>query len=504
MGTLFWKIFGWFWAAMILVGLALFFVVTTTRPDPLPGPWRDSTGAALAAYASTSAALWEEKGAEAVADYLKQQQELSDYRLWLFDTRGTPLSQMRGESLPPLRRPPPPPVVEGLPLLGRRRPPPDNMWLEMERRAWRDKQTAFEMAGERVWAVQPVQTASGRRYFLRATLPRPRFGRPAADPRTQLLGGLLVLGMSGLVCYALVRYLTSPLITLRHATQRLAQGDLAARTGAASHGRRDEVADLGRDFDTMAERIEALVVAQRRLLGDVSHELRSPLTRLSLALALARRLVGQGARPEEIDNAFERIKRETGRLNTLIEQLLQLVRLESGETQTGHEAVDLEALVRDVVADAAFEGQESERETRLLVSDDCWTTGNADLLRSALENVTRNALRYTPPGSPVEVSLQFEMPDSETAPDETGTAVIRVRDYGEGVPPAALEQLFRPFYRVAEARDRESGGIGLGLAITERAILSHGGAVTACNAPGGGLLVELRLPASRSASNVGE
>jgi two-component system sensor histidine kinase CpxA len=214
--------------------------------------------------------------------------------------------------------------------------------------------------------------------------------------------------------------------------------------------------------------------------------------------------VGQGARTEEIDNAFERIKRETGRLNTLIEQLLQLVRLESGETETGHEAVDLDTLVRDVVADAAFEGQESERETRLVASEDCWTTGNADLLRSALENVTRNALRYTPPNSRVEVSLELESPHDETTPNEIGTAVIQVRDYGEGVPPAALEQLFRPFYRVAEARDRESGGIGLGLAITERAIRSHGGSVTACNAPGGGLLVELRLPASRSALNVHE
>jgi two-component system sensor histidine kinase CpxA len=311
-----------------------------------------------------------------------------------------------------------------------------------------------------------------------------------------------MLATSGLVCYGLVRYLTAPLVSLRAATTRLAAGDLAARTGAAEHSRRDEVADLGRDFDAMAERIEALVVAQRRLLGDISHELRSPLARLSIGLALARRYATNGAATEQIDAAFERIKRETTRLNLLIEQLLQLVRLEGDSVTSEHQTVDLEQLLREVVGDANFEVQgvhASNADRRAVLAtrcSPCRTSGSAELLRSAVENVVRNAVRYTRPDTVVEVSLHCEPAGN----GQRSTAVICVRDHGEGVPAEALENLFRPFYRVADARDRESGGVGLGLAITERAVRSHGGSVSAANEPEGGLVVQMRLPISPTES----
>jgi len=259
---------------------------------------------------------------------------------------------------------------------------------------------------------------------------------------------------------------------------------LTARTGAGARRRRDEVADLGRDFDAMAERIEDLVLAQRRLLGDISHELRSPLSRLSMALALARRAVENKSDDSEIGTALDRIKRETGRLNTLIEQLLQLVRLESGDAGLAAAPLDLEPLVREVVADADFEARGAGRSVTMLQGDSCHSSGSADLLRSAIENVVRNAARYTAPETAVEVHLICE----------ESHAVIRVRDRGPGVPPETLGELFRPFYRVADARDRESGGVGLGLAITQRAVRSCGGTVTAHNAQSGGLLVEIRLP----------
>jgi len=502
MRSLFLKIFLWFWGAMVLIGLTVFLVVTTTLPDPLPQPWRESTGAVLAAYATAAATAWEAGDRTSVDLYLREREFKSHARLQLFDDADHALSEGRE---PRWRRRSPDGSARADETPERRqwggpwsfgRPqelPSSAKWQSLRQRALRSDEAVFELAGPRVLAAQSVKIQSGRRYVIQAVLPWPRFGRPAADPRAQWLGVLVVLGVSGLVCYGLVRYLTAPMLSLRAATQRLAAGDLAARTGAAQRRRRDEVADLGRDFDSMAERIQALVMTQRQLLGDISHELRSPLARLTMALALARRHVAQGTSVEETNAALDRIKRETGRLNELIEQLLQLTRLESGEVRTDPDPVELEQLVREVVTDADFEARESNRAVQVTQTQPCQVTGSGDLLRSAVENVVRNAVRYTSPGSTVEVSLLCR----NEGLNKTNTAIISVRDHGEGVPEETLNDLFRPFYRVADARDRESGGVGLGLAITERAVRSHGGTVSAQNVPDGGLLVELRLPVTQ-------
>jgi two-component system sensor histidine kinase CpxA len=599
MRSLFLKIFLWFWAAMIMIGLALFLVVTTTLPDPLPAPWRESESNLLALHAASAVTMHEQGGSLLLAAYLAQEEAKTNYRmhLQLFDDKGNELSgrtplwgrrrpsrndlqdrgNRRNEAGNPNNAPnsnfpngiAPDDITPGgsiLPLepprtmgrnqaqsgetgappddgFGQRRPgrgrgsriPPETI-QDVLRRTLQNGGPVFELAGPNVVAAQLVSTSTGNRYVLLKTLPRPWFGRPAADPTTQWLGLMVVLGTSGLVCYGLVRYLTAPMLSLRMATRQLAAGDLTARTGAAGRNRRDEVADLGRDFDAMAERIEALVVAQRRLLGDISHELRSPLARLSIGLALARRYASTGAAPEQIEAAFDRIKRETGRLNFLIEQLLQLTRLESGETGADKERVALDQLVSDIVADANFEAEGDPTGAKASVSITqsctCYLTGSPDLLRSAVENVVRNAVRYTAPGTAVEVSLECQ---NDSVTDRTGSdrltadrtspdrvlparvsiernssdrtsiersaaspaptiAIIRVRDHGPGVPEEALSSLFRPFYRVADARDRESGGVGLGLAITERAVASHGGQVLAANAEGGGLQIELQLP----------
>ena len=496
MRRLFWKIFGWFWGAMVLIGLALYFVVLTTRADPLPGAWRDTVGTLLGGVGVSAAGILKKEGATALAASLEASGRRADSRFWLFDEAGRELSGLRlppglHRSDNPLFQPPDdenrPPRPAG------RRPPPDQgeppsgaRITDMCRRvlAENDAQdTMFEVAGPMVMAAQSVSGADGRRYAIAALLPRPRFGRPAAEPRMQFFGSLVVFALSGLVCYALVAYLTAPLVALRDATHRLADGDLKARTNAEARPRRDEVADLGRDFDKMAARLETLVESQRQLLGDISHELRSPLSRLSMALALARRQAAQGKSGEEITPAFDRIGRETSRLNELIGQLLELTRLESGDADTPQN-IDLAQLLAEVVADADYEAQTKERAVRITHTQPCCLTGNAALLCSAIENVVRNAACYTAPGTSVEVSLNCN--ERET--------VIRVRDYGPGVPEAALEQIFQPFYRAEAARDRESGGVGLGLAITERAIRSHGGSVRATN-EADGLNIEIRLPA---------
>ena len=327
-----------------------------------------------------------------------------------------------------------------------------------------------------------VSAPSGARYLMvtrRRTRAAPRRGPSRATVLLQLLA---VLATAGLVCYWLARYLTAPVVRLRAATRRLADGDLSARVGGTGR-RRDELAELGRDFDLMAGRIESLIQAQHRLLGDISHELRSPLARLSVALGVARRRAGEPAA-----GAHDRIQRESERLNEMIGQLLTLTQLESGVDEVPPEPVGLTDLLGEVIVDADFEARGRERAVRLAAEAGCRLQGNRELLRSAIENVVRNAVRYTAPGTTVEVGLSHE----QTA--GLKRAVIRVRDHGPGVPPESLGETLRPFYRVADARDRQSGGTGLGLTITERAVRVHGGSVRAENAPGGGLVVGLTLP----------
>lgn len=345
-------------------------------------------------------------------------------------------------------------------------PPPRDFWERV-------MPTPFER--------RTVTASSGRRYVIAVmTAPGP-FG-PRGIPGLGLGIGLL---SSGIVCYLLARYLTRPVVRLRAATQKLAAGDLTARAGGAGSRRGDEIAQLVRDFDSMAERLERLVNAQSRLLHDISHELRSPLARLNVALALARQRTGPGA-----DSALDRIDLESERLNELIGRLLIIARLESGSDAGRRVPIQLEELVADIAADADFEAQGRDCRVKPVVVDNCEVVGIPALLRSAIENVVRNAVRYTREGTDIEVRLSTE----EGA---HGLAVIRVTDSGPGVPEEALDKLFRPFYRIEDARERQKGGVGLGLAITERAIRLHGGTVRAANRPQGGLMVEIRLPLAR-------
>ncbi len=297
---------------------------------------------------------------------------------------------------------------------------------------------------------------------------------------------------SGLVCYLLARYLTAPVVRLRAATQRLAAGDLSARAGGLSVHRRDEMAQLVRDFDTMAERLEATVNAQARLLNDISHELRSPLARLNVASALAHQRAGV-----EAHSALERIDLESERLNELIGGLLTLARLDSGNDARQKSAIPLGEMIEGIAADADFEAQGRNCRVESVIKEDCVVTGSPTLLHSAIENVVRNAARYTQEGTSVQITLERGL--GSGGPE----AVIRIVDSGPGVPEEELDKLFRPFYRIDDARGRKTGGVGLGLAITERAVRIHGGTVKASNRMQGGLQVEIRLPSAASAANQG-
>jgi len=322
----------------------------------------------------------------------------------------------------------------------------------------------------------------GHRYTLVTELP-PGQGATFGPNGIPGLGILIAVLTSGIVCYFLASYLTSPIIRLRQATQKLAAGNLSARVGGRVSSSSNEISQLVRDFDKMAEQIENLVNAQSRLLKDISHELRSPLARLTVALELARQRTGP-----EAQAILDRISLESSRMNELIGSLMTISRLESGAGNLKKVPVELEQIIDEVARDAAFEAQARNCQVEAEIVDELPVLGDPALLHSAIENVVRNATRYTADGSTVKIRAQAAQRGNARE------AVIVVSDAGPGVPADSLDRIFRPFYRIDDARGRSTGGVGLGLAITEQAVRLHGGSVRASNLPEGGLSVEIRLP----------
>ncbi len=284
---------------------------------------------------------------------------------------------------------------------------------------------------------------------------------------------LWVLAVSILLSSALAFYLTSPLRKLEKTVERFGQGDLSARTRSK---RGDELGKVGRSFDRMAERIQLLLAAERRLLQDVSHELRSPLARLNVAAALTQ---SEADRPA----ALEQIRKECERLNTLIGELLQLTRAEGEEGNLQKLSVDLHSLLAEVVDDCSIEAQARDCKLDLSAPSGIVILGDPELLRRAVENLVRNAIRYAAEGTSVEVTLDRR----------NDTAAIAIRDRGPGVPAEDLDKIFDPFYRVNGDRDRSSGGTGLGLSIARRAVELHKGDLRAQDSSPG-LTVEMKLP----------
>ena len=288
-------------------------------------------------------------------------------------------------------------------------------------------------------------------------------------PGTQVAVLSIAMLAAAAMSVLLARYLSSPIVRLQKASRALAAGALDTRVGRPFDRRRDEVGTLARDFDAMAEHIQALVTAKETLLRDVSHELRSPLARIRVALALAQRRAGQESQPD-----LARIEREAERLDALVGQVMTLTRL---RTATGprRAVVRLDKLVGEVVDDARFEHPEALVEYQC--GGEIQLRGDADGLKSAVENVVRNALIYGDPTKPIEVRLTAN----------ANEATVRVLDRGPGVPAAELSRIFEPFYRTDKSRDHRHDGQGIGLAITARIAELHGGSVTAGNRAEGGL-----------------
>lgn len=321
-------------------------------------------------------------------------------------------------------------------------------------------------------------TEGARRYTAVARIPRASAWARAVGADTLPSRLLVVFLVSGLVSFLLARYLTRPFRSLRRATQRIAEGDLSARVGPELGSADAEIAALGRDFDRMAGRVEDLILAQQRLLSDVSHELNSPLARLRVALELARQRTGDAA-----TGPLDRIEREAERLSALVGEILTLTRLENDPSPALSE-VDLRALVDEVARDADFEARGLGRRVVVRRTEPTSLLGEEEILRRAVENIVRNAVRFAPEGTDVVVEMATR----------DGAVELSVRDHGPGVPEDALREIFVPLYRVAPDRDRKTGGAGLGLAIAERAVKLHHGTIEARNVAEGGLLVTVSLP----------
>jgi two-component system OmpR family sensor kinase len=318
--------------------------------------------------------------------------------------------------------------------------------------------------------------------------PHPRFhNRPSHRPsgRRLILFPPLMSGLAASLIFAslLAWYFAKPIRSLSRAFEAASQGDLAVRLGAEMGGRRDELADLGRDFDSMAQRLQGLMDGQRRLFHDVSHELRSPLARLQVAIGLARQ------QPERIEQALARVERESVRMDQLVSELLTLARLESGLSENMNEEISLGELVGNIIEDSRVEAEAKQCVLRFdegAGADELLVAGNPELLRRGVENVLRNAIKHSPQGSEVVCAL------SERNGDKGSRVEISIRDQGSGVPDSALQHIFEPFFRGADARIAE--GHGLGLAIAQRVVAMHDGSITAHNLATGGFIVLITLP----------
>ncbi|MEQ1600719.1 MAG: HAMP domain-containing protein [Methylophilaceae bacterium] len=367
--------------------------------------------------------------------------------------------------------------------------------------------------GLAIWALRPEPSqvlappelpppSPDGRYDLR---PPPPNGEPGSGPRPPRSDGFLppllpiFAGSAASFIFAalLAWYFARPIRTLRTAFVAVANGKLGTRIGISMGGRQDELADLGQDFDRMASRLQNLMDAQRRLLHDISHELRSPLARLQAATDLMQQ------QPDRATEFITRIERDTSRINTLVGELLTLARLDSGMAGRMDETVDVRKILDHICDDAYFEAESKHCLVNVNLPENIYILGNQELLFRALENIVRNAVLHSPPGGEIGVSA-MKTTDLKTtdvkASDLKATEpqwIITISDNGSGVPAEYLDAIFEPFFR---GTTNQQTGYGLGLAITHRVVQAHGGTISAINRAEGGFAISVTLNALKHAA----
>lgn len=461
--ALFLRVFLWFLGSMLLMAaVSVTLTVFMSRQGILLTGHQEVLSDALDRHGPKLVETYEKKGwAEAfeLTDKIRRETGLA---IVLFDGNGVPIRLREG------------PPMEFLNRLGR----------EASRELAQGR--TFLIRRETVSVYKRLTSSSGKTYLLVGLFRRPpSMARLITDnPKSVLvhLAGLLAAAL--VFCGLLAHHLSKPLVKLSRMACSVAEGQLDTPVDLSIRKRRDEIGELARSLEAMKTTLTTLLEAQRRLIRDISHELRTPLARLGIALELARKKAGPAA-----EESLDRIERESSILNEMIGQLLDLSRAEAEIGQDTPEPGDLLGLLEAVIDDANFEGRPANRGVILEAPETLRPIPmNPDLIRRAVENIVRNALRYTPEGTRVEVSV------TEREKDGRPGVSIRIRDFGPGVPENELSRIFQPFYRTESARSRDTGGTGLGLAIAQRAALVHGGTIKAENLPEGGLAVEMWIP----------
>jgi signal transduction histidine kinase len=467
MRRLFWRIFAAFWIATVVVLLAFAWITTSNfETEEIPGLGVTRLQAAMDDLLTRTSRELRHDGEEDTRTWLHNASDFRPIGIYVFDPAG---NEMLGRSPPEAIRQAADEVVAEAKTL------PDDGSLMPTHGVERQRSRAIRIKDGRIYGS--VATLEGT--FLSRLISR--------RPRTfwSNIGAAMVV--SAVFSLLLAWYVAAPLTQIRASTRRFAEGDLDARVGKLRVGRSAEMTSLASEFDEMAAHIKALIESHRRLVRDVSHELRSPLARLRVALELARD--GDDA---QVHASLDRIERESARLESMLSQALELSRLET-QKRAAQDTVALDELLEDVITNADYEGAPRGRKVVLADCERQVLTGSRDALYSAFENVIRNALAYTQDGTTVTVRLLRD-------PRDARNALIVVRDHGPGVAESELQRIFEPFYRTDSARMRSSGGTGLGLAIARRAVEWHGGSICARNAEGGGLEVSIKLPPALGAT----
>lgn len=482
--NLFIKIYLGFWLTIVITVGAFVYLDRLMTTEPMIRHWQNTVDKTVSFYAGEAAAIYDRDGADALKNYFQRLEKATRIKAYLFKERGL---EITGQT-----------IREDI--------------KQQASLAFQKSAPHYIRTEDSGIATEKVSSPKGHTYLFVAAIPHPgppgfapgppppgiSSERPPVPPLSfppprppphglppnifiQFIVGLLI---SGMICYLLARYLTAPIFKLSSAAKQLADGNLSVRVGPTLGNRRDELSSLANDFDGMAERMEILLTSQCNLLRDVSHELRSPLARLNVAMELCRQHAGNQAQKH-----FDRMALETQRLNDLIGQILTYNKMNAQAIELPKTKIDLAGLIEEIVADANYETNNTRAGIR--VNEPVIVEGNYDLLRRAIENIIRNALYHTPEGSIVEIYSEAESIEGQS------TAHITVRDHGRGLPEDALPLIFNPFYKITDGDEHKSGA-GLGLTISEAAIRLHHGTIKAGNAADNGLIIEIFLPLDSS------
>jgi len=442
---LFWKIFLPFWVAQAVLLGALYLRIHYRISSEHPW-WIQPERREMPVLANLAATTFEQQGQAALTTLLDNLSLQNRSRFWLVDANGRELS---GRVVPP---------------------------RILDDAAKAEKTEGLHRSYEANVLAAAATTPRASYLLIAELVPPPLSERVPGDILWTLKLGTI---FSAIICLLIAHYLTKPIERLRDATHELARGNLDIHVGKNLGRRRDEIADLMRDFDTMAAELRKQIESERNLLGGVSHELRSPIARIRLALTLARH-----ADASEREEMLDRIEQDTIQLDSMLEQILTVSRLESGQIKPKFEPLSLNDLIEDVLDDAKFEAAATNTTISFAAVGEVEVHGDPGMLRSAIENVVRNAIFYSGEGGRIEVQL---------AANDTSAAVT-VRDNGPGVPEEKLKLIFDPFYRVDDSRGTTTGGMGLGLALADNAMRAHDGGIMAGNVKPHGLSVTLAMP----------